>query len=124
MISPLVLLDPENSGVNLFGLLRGHTFAAYGSSVAAGTAEGRAGGGCGRGSPPPAMGVRGVTPGTFFEFYIAVDKFWCIFMDQKSFYVHSLTIKRVKESHKKRFQLMSFLHNLLKFLYINSLIYL
>ena len=43
------------------------------------TAEGRTGGGCGRGSPPPTRGSGGVTPGKFFGFYIAVDDFWYIF---------------------------------------------
>ena len=42
-----------------------------------------AGGGFGRGSSPPAMGSGGIIPGKFSNFHIAVDDFWCIFMDQK-----------------------------------------
>jgi hypothetical protein len=47
-------------------------------------AKGRAGVGAGGGRPLPQRGSGGVTPGKFFEFHIAVDEFWCIFMDQKS----------------------------------------
>ena len=36
----------------------------------------RARGGCGRGSPPPAEGVRGVTPGNFFEIFDAKSRVW------------------------------------------------
>ena len=46
------------------------------------TAEGRAGGGCGRGSPPPARGSVGVTPGKFLGFYIALDDIWWIIINQ------------------------------------------
>jgi hypothetical protein len=36
---------------------------------------GRAGGRCGRGSPSPAKGVRGVTSGKFFKLHMATDAF-------------------------------------------------
>ena len=39
-------------------------------------ARGRAGGVCGRGSPPPAVGVRGVTPGKFVKTQMLNPAFW------------------------------------------------
>ena len=74
-------------------------------------------GGGERGSPPPAMGVRGCYLRNIFEFYIAVDG---VLVHFHSFCVHSLMLQRVKESHKKRFH-FSFFHNLLKFLYLYGL---
>jgi hypothetical protein len=40
-------------------------------------------------SPPPARESGGVTPGKKFKLYIAVDDFWCIFMDQKEVFMYS-----------------------------------
>ena len=45
---------------------------------------GRAAGLSAEGVAPSRNGGPSVTPGKFFEFHIAVDEFWCIFMDQKS----------------------------------------
>ena len=62
----------------------------------------------GGGRPLPQWGVRGCYPRNIFKFYIAVDEFWCIFMDQNRFCVHSLMIQRLKESYKKQFPFVIF----------------
>ena len=40
------------------------------------TAERRAGDGCGRGSSPPSVGVRGYHPGNFSKFYVQNVVLW------------------------------------------------
>ena len=46
-------------------------------------------------SPSTAKGSGGVTPvtpGKFLKLYIAVDDFWCIFMDQKVVFFYEFTV--------------------------------
>ena len=42
----------------------------------------RAGEGAGRGSPLPATGVGGVTPGKFLKFQMPNPAFWCTLVSQ------------------------------------------
>ena len=57
--------------------LRGTRFGSqHRGACAPRLARGRAGGGCGRGSPPPAVGVRGVTPGNFLKTQMLNPAFW------------------------------------------------
>jgi hypothetical protein len=56
-----------------------HRNLGWGCSLSSVTAKlrarSRAGGGCGRGSPPPATGVRGYNPGKFLKIQMLAGEF-------------------------------------------------